>query len=69
MAQKNSNDVLKYSGMALQFAVLIGIGVYVGKQIDAYLHLEKSVFTALGALIMLVAGFYLVFKDILIPKK
>lgn len=63
-SSKNSNEVMKYAGMATQMAVSIFMGIWLGKKADVYFELDKPYFTLLGALIMLVAIFILIFKDL-----
>ena len=62
--RKDPNSILRFSGMALQFAVLIGLGLYGGMQLDTYLGNEKGIFAALGSVLMLFAGFYLIMKEV-----
>lgn len=50
--------------MAFQMAAIIGIGVFVGKQLDNYWELEKAVMTAICALLSLGLAFYLILKDV-----
>lgn len=54
--------------MATQMAVAIFAGIYIGKKIDAYFELSKPYFTLLGAMLMLSAIFYLIFKNLNQPK-
>lgn len=58
------NAALKYSGMAFQMVAIIGVGIFIGKRLDAYLELEKAIMTAVCALLGLVLAFYLILKDV-----
>ncbi len=59
----------RYSGMALQLAVLIALGVFLGQKLDAYFKNETPYLTALLAIVFLFIGFYLSLKDLLFPPK
>lgn len=61
----NPNIALKYSGMAFQMGIIIWIGTFLGQKADAYFELETPYLAALGALLGLVAAFYIIFKDLL----
>lgn len=41
------NDSLKYSGLAIQFLVTIGVCGWLGYKLDRYLHLKYPVFMIL----------------------
>ena len=64
--KKSYNAALKYSGMAFQMVVAIGIGVFLGGKLDSQLGSEdgRGIFTALGAILGLAAAFYLILKDL-----
>jgi F0F1-type ATP synthase assembly protein I len=62
--KKESNEALKYAGMATQMAAAIFIGIWLGKKVDAYFELSKPYFMVLGALFMLCGVFYLIFKQL-----
>lgn len=54
--------------MATQTAISIFIGIWIGKKIDAHFALSKPYFTLLGAMLMLGAIFYIIFKNLNKPK-
>ncbi|MBT8221397.1 MAG: AtpZ/AtpI family protein [Bacteroidia bacterium] len=58
------NYYLKYAGIVFQMAAAIFIGIWLGKKVDEYFVLDKPYFMSLGAIIMLAAVFYLIFKDL-----
>jgi hypothetical protein len=60
---------MKYSGMAIQMGVVILIGTYAGKQLDAYFETEKPFWTVGLALFSIFAALYLSLKDILHGKE
>ena len=67
--QKQPNSYIKYSNMALQMGITIGLGAWGGKKLDEYLHNTKPIFTAVLSLIGIAAGLYLVLKDFIKPQK
>ena len=60
------NTAFKYMGMAFQMAIVIGIGVFIGRQLDDRFQTEKSYFTMLFALIFLFIAFYTSLKDLIV---
>lgn len=60
---------LRYSGMAFQLAILIGLGAYIGQRLDARQGGERPWFTILGVFLGLIIGFYVSLKDLLFPPK
>lgn len=58
-------DYGRYSSMALQMGVTIGIGVWGGMKLDQYFPLGKiPVFTVLLSLVSVFAAMYLAVKDL-----
>ena len=55
---------MKYSGMAIQMGIIILIGVFGGKKLDAYLETDP-IFTVILALISIFAALYVTLKDLL----
>ncbi len=62
----NPNELLKYSGMAVQWAVIMGLGVFAGKWLDAKYGTEPYLLLAL-TLLALCAAFYITLKDLIFP--
>ena len=63
--QRNKLHVyLKYSGMALQFFVLIAIGAWLGQQLDAYFRTPKPFITVFLILFFAAGYFYKMFRDL-----
>ncbi len=63
--KKQYNAALKYSGMGMQMLIGIGIGVFIGKKLDAHYATEQPIFTAILALVFLVVVMYSVLKDLM----
>jgi F0F1-type ATP synthase assembly protein I len=62
--QKKINVYLKYSGMALQFFVLIAIGAWIGQKLDAYFETSKPLITVFCILFFAVGYFYKMYRDL-----
>jgi len=45
-------------------AAIMGLGIFIGKQLDAYWAFEQSIMTAVCAMLSMVIAFYLVLKDV-----
>ena len=54
--------------MAFQMGFIIFLGTLGGQKLDEKMTTERPYFTILGALIGLVAAFYLTLKDLIIQK-
>ncbi len=63
------NYYAKYSAMAFQMAITIGLGTFGGYKLDQLLGLKFHIFTIILALLSVVAAIYFVVKDLLKPKK
>jgi ATP synthase protein I len=65
---QKANQWMKYSGLAFQFLLLIGIGVLVGQWLDSKMENQTPYFTLLLAIIMLCAAMYRMIKDVMSHK-
>lgn len=63
--KENPNAVLKYSGIAFQLAIYLGIAVFIGQKLDEHFTTEKPYLTALCTIIALPIAFYATLKDLL----
>lgn len=61
----NAYQYMKYAGLAFQIGGTIIIFTLIGKQLDAYLQMERPIFTAVLALLGTVGGMYVGLKDLL----
>ncbi len=66
--RKSTNSYMKYSGMAFQMGIIILIGVFVGKKVDAWLNTEPYLMV-LFALLSVFAALYIVLKDLIRNKE
>jgi len=66
--EKPLNAYLKYSGLAIQMGVIIGLGAWGGTALDAHYHTRKPVFTIILSLLSIVIALYLVLRDFIKPK-
>ena len=64
----NPNELLKYSGMAMQWAVIMGLGVFIGKWLDGRYGTEPYLLLV-TTIIALCAAFYITLKDFIFPQK
>ncbi len=63
------NNYAKYSALAFQMAVIIGLGTFGGYKLDQLLGLEFKIFTIVLSLLSVVMAIYFAVKDFLKPKK
>jgi hypothetical protein len=63
------NNYAKYSAMAFQMAVIIGLGTFGGYKLDQWLGVKFNIFTIVLSLISVIAAMYYAVKDFLKPKK
>ncbi|MEZ4901993.1 MAG: AtpZ/AtpI family protein [Spirosomataceae bacterium] len=61
------NHYAKYSGIAFQMLATIGLGVYVGLKLDAWLQLQFPVWTLILSLGSVATSLYLLIKQV--PKE
>jgi F0F1-type ATP synthase assembly protein I len=64
LEQKAAKNYMKYSGMAFQIAAYVLVGIFIGKQLDKYFATSRPLFTALGAVLFLVAFFIKLMADV-----
>lgn len=63
------NNYAKYSALAFQMAVIIGLGTFGGYKLDQLLGLDFKIFTIVLSLLSVVMAIYFAVKDFLKPKK
>ena len=61
--KNNSNNYLKYSGIGFQIAGTIGSGVFIGYELDKWLHTSQPYFTLGLALLFVPMGLYLGLRE------
>jgi F0F1-type ATP synthase assembly protein I len=62
------NNYLKYSGLGFQIAATVGVGFFIGYELDKWLKTPGPYFTLGCSLVFLVLGFYIGFKGVLKDK-
>lgn len=67
--KKQTNEYLKYSGMAFQMLACIGLGAFLGNYIDNKTEMNTPIFTAIFTIVFTFAALYIVLKDFIFPKK
>lgn len=65
LRKKQASAYMKYSGMAFQMGITIGVFSYLGKRLDAYFETTTAYWTAGLALLGVVLALYLLLKDVL----
>lgn len=63
------NNYARYSALAFQMAVIIGLGTFGGYKLDQLLGLKFKIFTIVLSLVSVIAAIYYAVKDFLKPKK
>lgn len=63
------NNYAKYSALAFQMAVIIGLGTFGGYKLDQLLGLDFKIFTIVLSLLSVIMAIYFAVKDFLKPKK
>ena len=65
MINKNAGDkqLLRYSGLAMQFLISIGIGVFIGLKADQWLNLSIPLLVWLLPLLFICGMIFKIIKD------
>ena len=63
--EKPINSYLRYSGLGFQLAGTIGVGVFIGVELDKHLKTTKPWFTVGCSFLFLIAAFYVGFRGLL----
>ena len=61
---KKLESLTKYSTMAFQMVIIIGLGVFGGIKLDKWLHMRFPLFTVLLSLIAVALSIYFMIKDL-----
>jgi F0F1-type ATP synthase assembly protein I len=61
--QKQVNNYLRYSGIGFQIAATIGVGVFIGYQLDKWVKTPQPYFTLGFSFVFLILGLYIGLKD------
>jgi Sec-independent protein secretion pathway component TatC len=60
----NGNDLMKYSGMAFEMALYIGVGILIGSVLDRWLKTSRPYLTLLFAVVFITLYFIRLIKDL-----
>ncbi len=63
--QRPSNSILRFSGMAFQMGITIGLFVYGGIKLDAYMQLETPIWTLVGSILGVTIAITVVIRQVL----
>jgi len=66
--QKQPNQFVKFSNLAIQMGLIIGLGAWGGHKLDQHYNTSKPVWTIVLSLLGIAAGLYVVLKDFIKPK-
>lgn len=66
---KSLNDYARYSNLAFQMIVILGLGVWGGIKIDDWLNLSFPLFTVVLSFAAVLLAIYTGLRDFLHPKK
>lgn len=63
--KKLFDDFIRYSSLAFEMAVIMGIGVWLGIKIDQWLNLSFPVFTLILMILSVIGAIYHAIRDFL----
>ncbi|MDO8999232.1 MAG: AtpZ/AtpI family protein [Bacteroidota bacterium] len=66
---KQPNQLLKYSNLAIQMSVIIGLAAWGGNKLDIYYKNETPIYTIVLSLLGIGAALYIVLKDLIKSQK
>jgi F0F1-type ATP synthase assembly protein I len=69
MQQKQPNLFFKYSNLAIQMGVIIGLCVWAGDKLDDHFRNRTPVYTIVLSLLGIGAAMYLIIKDLIRQDK
>ena len=61
---KSTPNYIKYSGMAFQMLVTIGVFAFIGYKIDEHQHIDNFLFTAIFGIVGVAASLYSVVRSL-----
>ncbi len=68
MPQKQPNHLIKYSNLAIQMALIIGLSAWGGNKLDNFYKNTIPIFTIILCLLGIGISLYIVLKDFINPK-
>jgi len=69
LPRKPPNTFLRFSNLAIQMGVIIGLGAWAGKKLDEHFKTQKPYLTILLSLLAIGASLYIVIKDVMKQSK
>lgn len=67
--KENLNKFVRYSTLAFEMGIIIGIGSYGGHWLDNYFSFDKPILTVILSLFAVLASLYIVIKQLLNGNK
>ena len=68
-SREQAQSYLKYSGMAFEMIIIMGLFTYGGVKLDEYFQTPENYFTVAGAILGTIFALAFVLKDFIINKK
>lgn len=59
------NQYVRFSGVAVQMAVIIGVSAWGGRKLDEYLNLKKPYITIVCSLLGVALALYLIIREVI----
>lgn len=59
------NQYARFSGIAIQMGVIIGVSAWGGKKLDEYFNLNKPYLTIVCSLVGVAVALYLIIKEVI----
>ena len=63
------NKYVRFSGMAVQMGVTIGLGAWGGSKLDEYYQIDSKIFTIILSLLAIAASLYIVIREVIKMQK
>lgn len=67
--RKKSHEYLKYSGMAFEMIIIMGLFTFAGTKLDVYFQTSQKYFTILGVILGTVFALVFTLRDFFFNKK
>jgi len=61
--KENNTQLSRYAGLAMQFLISIGLGVFIGLKADKWMHISMPVFVWLLPLLIITGIIFKIIKE------
>ncbi len=69
LPHKQPNSFVKYSNLAIQMGLIIGLSAWGGSKLDEHFKTKEAYFTIILSLLGISGSLYLVIKDVIAESK